>query len=185
MRDLLGPLVDQQHDDARLGGIGVDAARDLREQLGLAGLGRRDDQPPGAVADRSEELDQAHRGVAAVPQPEAPVRVHCGQVLERRPLAEGRGLQAADGLDVQQLRALLARGGGTDHQGAGGQPEAVDQPAGDEGVAGIGAEGADGVAQGSVAVLQDLQDAGAGFGHGFRSRGKRRSVGGVINGPIL
>ena len=50
--DLLRALVDEQDEDLRLGVVDADGVRELLEQLGLAGLGRGDDQAALALADR-------------------------------------------------------------------------------------------------------------------------------------
>ena len=68
---LLGPLVDQQHHDARRRPLGADGAGDLLQHRGLAGLGRRDDQAACAFADGRQQIHRAHGDVAARAEVEA------------------------------------------------------------------------------------------------------------------
>ena len=64
--DLLGPLVDEQHDQVHLGVVDLDRPRDLLQHGRLAGLGRRDDEAALALADRRDQVDDARRHVVGV-----------------------------------------------------------------------------------------------------------------------
>ena len=63
VRDFLGPLVDQEHDQVALGMIGRDRVRDVLHQHGLAGAWRRHDQGALALADRRHDVDNPCRKV--------------------------------------------------------------------------------------------------------------------------
>ena len=54
--DLLGALVDQQHDQVRLGVVARDGVRDRLQQHRLAGAGRGDDQAALTLPDRRQEV---------------------------------------------------------------------------------------------------------------------------------
>jgi hypothetical protein len=62
--DLLGPLVDQEHDELDLRMVLGDRVRHLLEEDGLAGLWRGDDQATLPLPDRREEIHDPHRHVA-------------------------------------------------------------------------------------------------------------------------
>jgi hypothetical protein len=55
--DLFGSLVDQQDHQVHVGVVGLDGVGDVLHHRGLAGLGRRDDQPALALADGRQEVD--------------------------------------------------------------------------------------------------------------------------------
>ena len=61
--DLLGPLVDEQHDEVDLGVVGGDAVGDVLQQHRLAGARRRDDQAALPLADRHHQVHDARRQV--------------------------------------------------------------------------------------------------------------------------
>src|ERR1043166_238664 len=85
--DLLGPLVDEQHDQDHFGMVLRDGVGHLLHQDGLPGLGRRHDQPALALADRREEIHHPHREVAVLPpQAEARRRVRRPEVVEGDPV---------------------------------------------------------------------------------------------------
>ena len=82
--DFLGALVDQQDDERDLGMILRDRVRDLLQQDRLARARRRDDQPALALADRRDEIHDAHAEVAVARlEAEAPVGIARAQVVER------------------------------------------------------------------------------------------------------
>ena len=56
----LGPLVDEQHDEVAFGMVLDQAQGDLLQQDRLAGPRRRDDQAALALADRRDQVDDAH-----------------------------------------------------------------------------------------------------------------------------
>ena len=59
VRDLLGPLVDQQQDQVHLGVVLGDGLAQVLEQRGLARLGRRHDQAALAAPDGRDQVDDA------------------------------------------------------------------------------------------------------------------------------
>ena len=105
---LLGPLVDQQHHDARGRPFGADGAGDLLQQGGLAGLRRRDDQPARALADGREQVHRTHRHVAARAEVEALRGIDGGKLGERRARPVGRGRHPADRVDARPARGPAA-----------------------------------------------------------------------------
>ncbi|MBK7188517.1 MAG: hypothetical protein IPH86_07575 [bacterium] len=118
-----------------------------------------------AARDRGEQLDDAHRGPAEITDAEAPVRVHRQQLLERGALAVGVVGQAADGVQAHELRRPLA---GPDRAGDGGavhERELLDGLPRHQHIVGRGLERLGRVAQESVPLLGEVQDAGSGVGH--------------------
>ena len=109
VRHLLGPLVDQQHDQVALRMVGRDGVGHVLEQHGLTGLGRRDDQPPLSHADRRNQVHHAHRERAALPLQADPVlRVARPEVVERDPVLRLLRIVAVDRLDLQEGQVALA-----------------------------------------------------------------------------
>ena len=97
LRDLFGPLVDEQHDEVHLRMIRGDGLGDVVQEDGLAGARRRHDQAPLPLADRRQQVHdpRRHRLLARF-QNDALVRV------DRREVVEGAarelvGRQAFDG----------------------------------------------------------------------------------------
>ena len=68
VRDLLRPLVHQQHVQGRLGVVGADPLGDRLEDHRLSGLGGRDDECALALAEGGEDVDDAV-GVVGLPLP--------------------------------------------------------------------------------------------------------------------
>src|SRR5439155_23689447 len=126
--------------------VGVDGGGELLQQLGLAGLGGRDNKPARAASDRREEIDDASRHVPLGAQAKTPVRIRGRQLGERSALAKGFRLQATDQFDVVKPQALSLRSGGAGNEGAGDQLEALDERRGDKDVLPAWREGASGVA---------------------------------------
>jgi len=108
--DLLGPLVDEQHDQLDLGVVELDHLGDRLHHRGLAGLRGRDQQPALALADRADEIDDPGGHVARVAgilEGQLLVGEERGEVLEPRPLLGRFGVATVDGVDLEQGRVLL------------------------------------------------------------------------------
>ncbi len=115
---LLGPLVDQQHHDARRRPLGADGAGDLLQHRGLAGLRRRDDQAARALADGRQQIHRAHGDVAARAEVEALGGIHRDELGEGGAGSVGRRRQAADRGHRGQLAARPALRHRPGHRGA-------------------------------------------------------------------
>jgi len=89
--DLLGPLVNEQHNKVDLRMIRRDRGGDVLQQHGLAGFRRRDDQAALTPADRRDQVDGARGQIlgAAISalELEAPGRMKRRQVLEQNLVA--------------------------------------------------------------------------------------------------
>jgi hypothetical protein len=109
VRDLFGPLVDEQHDELGVGVVLRDRVGDLLEQHRLARARRRDDQAALPFADGAEHVDDA-RGVALLPvfAVELLVRVEGGEVVEEDLVARDLGWLAVDAVDLEQREVRLA-----------------------------------------------------------------------------
>jgi hypothetical protein len=87
LRDFLGPLVDEQHDENDFGMIVGDGGRDVLQQHRLAGFWRGDDEAALALADRRHEVDGPGRqilgGAVAALELQTPGRMERRQVLEQ------------------------------------------------------------------------------------------------------
>ena len=57
VRDFLGALVDEQHDEEDVGAVGIDGIGDGLEEHGLTGAGRGDDDAALTMADGGEQID--------------------------------------------------------------------------------------------------------------------------------
>ena len=103
VRDLLRPLVDQQHDELRVHVLVLDGLRDLLQQRRLAGLRRGHDQAALTLPDRRHQVGEPHgQRAAAVLQTDALGGIDGRQVGEV-PAADGdAGLVVVDRLDVEQ-----------------------------------------------------------------------------------
>ncbi len=83
VRDLLGPLVDEQHDEVHVGVILGDGLGDVLEEDRLAGARWGDDEAALPPADRREHVHDAHgERFGAGLQDDPFVRVHGRQVVE-------------------------------------------------------------------------------------------------------
>ena len=112
--DLLGPLVDEQHDEVDLGVVDLDRPGDLLHDRGLAGLGRRHDQAALALPDRRDQVDDPGGHVGrVVGQLELEPRVgeQRGEVLEPGAGLRLVGGDAVDRVDLEQGRVLLVAAG--------------------------------------------------------------------------
>ena len=108
--DLLGPLVDEQHDQVRIGIIVRDAVGDVLEQRRLARLRLRDDHRALALADGRDEVDEPDGEVVpgALALKRVPlVREDGDEVLKRRALGQALRVLAVDRRDVQQREEAL------------------------------------------------------------------------------
>ena len=167
--DLLGPLVDQQHDQVALGVVGRDRVGDVLQQHRLAGARRRDDQGALAFAHRRHDVDDA--GGEILDGRILDLELQPLRGIERREVVEVdlvlrrfRVLEV-DLADLEQREVALALLGGADlalDRVAGAQREAADLRGRDVDVVGTGQVVGVGRAQEAEAVLQHLDDAGAG-----------------------
>ena len=159
----LGPLVDQEDHHVGVGMVGQDAVGDLLEQDRLAGARRGDDQAALALADRRDQVDDAHVDlVAAGLQHDPAQRVQRRQVVEADLLAELVGVLVVDRLDAEQGEVALVLLGRADLAGddrAGLQAEAADLAGRDVDVVGAGEVVVVGAAEEAEAVGEDLQRA--------------------------
>src|SRR6266536_617142 len=106
--DLFRPLADQQDDQDHLGIVDADRVGDLLHQGGLARLGRGDDQPALALADRAHDVHDPGRDLRrGVLEPETLVGVQRGEVFEVLAVARGIGLHPVDLVDPDQRGVLL------------------------------------------------------------------------------
>ena len=136
VRDLLGPLVDQEHDDVDVGVVDLDGMGHALQQRRLAGLGGRHDQAALAAADRRQEVGHASAHLVGIRlELEDRRGIDRDELLERRPLAESGWVHALHRFDSLQDRPAPL-GDEPGDQGAGLEPFAIDQLAGHERVLG-------------------------------------------------
>ncbi len=162
VRDLLGALVDQQHDQHDLGVVGGDRVGDVLEDHRLAGARRGDDQAALALAERRHHVQHAgghvvRRGLEVDPA----LRVERGQVVEDDLVACRVGRLEVDRLDLDQGEVALALAWRTDlaaHGVAGAQVEAANLGRRDVDVVRAREVARFGRAQEPVAVRHHLQD---------------------------
>jgi len=164
--DFFGPLVDEQHDQIDLGMIRGDRRRDVLQQHGLAGLGRRDDEAALALADRRHEIDrtrgQIFGGAVATLELQSPRRMQRREVLEEHLAACVLRRVEIDFADLEQREVTLAIFGRTDQPRdgvAGAQIETPNLRRADVDVIRAGKVRTVGRAQEAEAVLQDLEHA--------------------------
>ena len=109
--DLLGPLVDEQHEQVHLGVVRLDRADDLLHHRGLAGLGRRHDEAALALPDRRDQVDDPRGHVRRVARVAPCVRRTSGnsgvRSSKRGRSRAGSGILAVHLVDPQQRRVLL------------------------------------------------------------------------------
>src|SRR5947208_3616981 len=163
IRHLLGPLVDEQHDEIDLGMVFDDGVGELLEEDGLAGLGWRNDEAALAHADGTEDVHHPHRQVAVFAlELDAPFGVARAQVVERDPVLRFLRLVAVHHLDLQQGEValpFLGRPHLTHDRIPGAQVEPLDLARRDVDVVGPVQVVPVGTAQEAVAFGQDLEDA--------------------------
>src|SRR5262249_40556000 len=161
--DLLGALVDEEHDEDDGGMVGGDAVGDVLEHHRLAGARRRDDEAALSLAHGGEEIDDPGRELLRLElEPELLLRIERRQVVEQDLLPRALRLLEVDGLDLEQREVALALLGRTDlprDHVAGAQVEAADLTRGDVDVVGTRQVVVVGTAQEAEAVGQDLEDA--------------------------
>jgi murein L,D-transpeptidase YcbB/YkuD len=159
--DLLGALVDEQHDEHDLGVVLGDGVRDLLQQDRLARLGRRGDQRALPLPHRREQVDDARLDAAVLGlEIELLLRVERGEVVEEDLLLRHLGALEVDRLHAQQGEVALALLGRTHLAGdgiAGVQIEALDLRGRDVDVVGTGQVVVGRRTQEAVALGQDLQ----------------------------
>ena len=141
-----------------------DRVGDLVQEDGLAGAGRRHDQPALAAADGGDQVGDPHLervlGRALEDQPLLGIEGH--QLLEGRARGHVVGAAPVDRVDLLEGEVLLALAGGAQLAGQGHarpQPVALDEGGRDEGVVLAGQVGVRGQAQERVAVGPDLEAA--------------------------
>src|SRR5262245_10612010 len=107
--DLLGALVDQQHNQEYLGMIRRDRLRDVLEEHRLARTRRGDDETALALADRRHEIHHASREViAGCFESDGRLRIEWREVLEEKLLARLIGCLEIDRLHFDQREVALA-----------------------------------------------------------------------------
>jgi hypothetical protein len=110
--DLLGPLVDQQHDEVAFRVIRRDRLRDVLHQHGLAGARRGDDEAALALADRGDDVDDSRRIVLArrvrLLELEPLGGIERRQVVEMDLVADLLRVLEIDRVDLEQGEIALA-----------------------------------------------------------------------------
>src|ERR1700682_5578059 len=134
--DLLGPLVDEKHDDVDVRIVFRDGVRHSLQERGLAGLRRRDDQAALAAADRRQEIRDAPAHLVRLGlELQVIVGIDRDELGERGPLPEGRRLEPLDAFDPPNDRSVPVDRESADVRSR-LQPFAGDQVPRDDGVAG-------------------------------------------------
>ena len=130
VRDLLGTLVDEQHDEVHVRVILENRVRELLEKDSLTGLRRRDDQHALALADRGHQVQDTHRDVAVLRLQLQPVlRIAGAEIVERDAVLGGLGIPAVHFLDLEQSQVafpLLGRANPAENGISGAKIEALD-----------------------------------------------------------
>ena len=104
----LGTLVDQEHDHVAFRMVLQNAVGDLLQEDGLAGARRGDDQAALPLADRRDQVHDAHVDLARLGFEHEPfVRVQRRQVVEDNFLRQQLGIVEVDRLDAQQCEVAL------------------------------------------------------------------------------
>ena len=132
VRDLLGPLVDEQHDQMHVGLVDADRIGDLLKQHGLARLRRGHDQASLTFPDRGDEVEDTHGERAFVARHfelQPMLRVARPEILEAFPILRVLRVEPVHGLDFEKSQVPFATLRGTnlppDHV-ASTQVEALD-----------------------------------------------------------
>jgi hypothetical protein len=138
IRDLFRALVDQEHDDVHVRIVDLDGVGHALQQRRLAGLRRRHDEAALAAANRGQQIDHSAAHFVRLRLELQNRRGVDGDELgERRPLAEGAGLHAFDGLDAAE-NGPIPIGGEARDEGAGLESLALNQIARNQRVLGRG-----------------------------------------------
>ena len=166
VRDLLGPLVDEQHHEVKIGVIGRDGLRHLLQEHGLARARRGHDQRPLALAERREQIHHTSRDrLLAGFETEPCLRVDRRQLVEHLDVDILVGRQALHFMDLSDPWPLLPSS--RLHEGldrhAFAQSVPLDHRGWHEGIASLTHVVGVGAPQESVPVGVHLQDALAGF----------------------
>ena len=164
--DLLGALVDQQHDQLALGIVARDRGGDVLQHQRLARLGRRHDQATLTLADGRGQVDDARGqilgGTVADLHAQTVLRKQRREVLEQDLVLGVLRPVQVDLADLQQREVALAFFRRANLAGDGvalAQVEAPDLGRRHIDIVGAGQVGAVGAAQESETVLKDLQHA--------------------------
>ena len=97
------PFVDQEDDQDRLGVVDADAVGDLLQQHRLAGARRGDNEHALALADRRDQIADAHVEIFRIRlQAEPGVGVQRRKILEVAGVGDALGVFAVDRLDAEQ-----------------------------------------------------------------------------------
>ena len=108
VRDLLGPLVDQQHDEVDLRVVLRNRVGDRLEEHRLAGARRRHDEATLPLPDRREEIHDPGREVLGIVLETDPLhRVERRQVVEEDLVLRSLRRLVVDRLDLQQREVPL------------------------------------------------------------------------------
>jgi hypothetical protein len=113
VRDLLGPLVNEEDDDLDVGLVLEDGVGDLLEEGGLPGLGRGHDEPPLSPADGGQEV--YHPGGKLLRggfQPDLPVGELGDELVKAGAVLGGLGVQVVDRLHLDEGPVALVLPGG-------------------------------------------------------------------------
>ncbi len=128
--DLLGALIDQQHDQVNLGVIGGDGVGNVLQQHGFAGTRRRHDQGSLPLADRGNQIDHPGRKIVRGSlEDEALLGIEGRQVVEQSLFPSDGGILEIDLGDLEQGEiafALLRRPDLPGNRVAGAQVETPD-----------------------------------------------------------
>ena len=158
---LLGPLVDEEHDDVHLRMVGGDGVGDLLEDDRLAGPGRGDDQGSLPEAEGRHQIDDPrleHRGLGL--ERDAIVGMERCEVLEGWKVVQEGRIAIVHLLHSQEGKVGLRLLGGTDqapHDLALAEAEAPNLRGADVDVVGRGKVGVLGAPQEAEAVRQNRE----------------------------
>ncbi len=110
VRDFLGALVDQQHDQVDVRRVDRDRVRHLLQDHRLSGFGGRHDEPALPEADGGDEVDHAHRERGPLSddlEVEAPLRIAGAEVVELAPDLGLFRLEPVHRVDLQERQIAL------------------------------------------------------------------------------
>ena len=111
-RDFFRTLVDEQHEQHHVRVVGRNGVGDVLQHHGLTGLGRRDEEPPLALADGRDDVDDAagevFLGLDVAFELERLVGVQRREVLEQDLVLGGLGRLTVDLVELGHRRVTLA-----------------------------------------------------------------------------